>query len=250
MGLRETLETIRSSNAASYSEFESERPRRPSPPIEAAPALGPPPWVTIWTRPRVAIIRLASEASPVWLPLLAIAAGAGQALGRAMITSVGQRFAPSEVVSVFSLIGAVGMLSVVYLGGTVIWAVAGLYGTKPRLSWVWAALAWGSLPNVAMAALMAPAIASYGSDLFAADAVPTPGPPGFFLALLALYLADLVLGLWAAVMTVNALAAVLRISAWRVILVALLSAPIIFAAVVMPVLLALQLARSGWFWLR
>ena len=245
MGLKETLQTIRASNAASYSDFGGERPRRPPPSIVPEGQAGPPPWLLLWSRPRTAIIRLASEASPVWIPVLAIVAGIGQALGRAMVTSVGQRFDPRQLVSVFGLFGALGMLSVVYLGGTVIWAVAGLFGTKPRLPWVWAALAWGALPSAVLAALMAPAVAFYGVDLFDADAVPIPGPPGFFLSLFGLYVADLVLSIWAAAMTINTLSAVLGISPWRVVLVILLASPILFAAVVMPILLALQLARSA-----
>ena len=249
MSLKETLETIRASNAASYSDFEAQGPRRTPTSVVFEGELGATPWLLLWSRPRSAIIRLASEASTVWIPALAIVAGIGQALGRAMVTSIGPRFDPSQLVSVIGLFGALGMLSVVYLGGTVIWAVAGLFGTKPRLPWVWAALAWGALPSVALAALMAPALAWYGVALFDADTVPTPDPPGFFLTFFGLYLADLVLSIWAAVMTINALSAVLGISPWRVVLVILMASPILFAVILMPILLALQLARSANFFL-
>ena len=173
------------------------------------------PLLDIWTSPRRTIRRIV-HADPTYLvnPLIALA-GIAEALDRSSSRNAGDKL---------SLAAILFMCFVVAPGMSLI--ATWFYSHMLRISGNWlggrgdyfelkAAIAWASVPKIAALVLWIPLLLLVGKEMFTEEMPTIDNSPVIALALLAVSLPLVVLGLWAFILLCNTIAEVQGFgSAW------------------------------------
>lgn len=171
------------------------------------------PWVTIWTRPRGTIRGIVNSDPTTFVLPLAMLSGFGNGLTRLFKSQTVEL--PVAGLLVGSIIGgALGGFIGIYLMGFLVRMTGGWLGGRATAQEVRAALAWSSIPIVALLPIQLLTLAVYGADFFRADDPQNVGASKGPL-LLVMAMAMIVLGFWSAFLNIKCVAEVHRFSAWK-----------------------------------
>ena len=172
------------------------------------------PWLTVWTRPRSTIRGIVDTDPTRSVMLLAAITGISSTLNNSL------RKNPGDVLSLPAILG------VALIGGPLFGIIGNRIGgamVRKAGSWIGgvataeecrAAIAWASVPQAVNLILILGLIAVFGNDLFRSAGLEDAGASGAVL-LLAVALAQVVLGIWSGVLTLKCVGEVHRFSAWK-----------------------------------
>lgn len=172
------------------------------------------PWREIWKGPRPTIRRIVDSEPSRGVVLLAAFSGIGGVLGELFRLHAGDEMSMGAILGMAACVGSIGGVVGIYAFGVLFaWTGRWLGG---RGSWreVTAALAWGSVPNVAVLVPMGLTILAVGEGFFRTNGL-AGAPEGLAPLLTALTLAMMVMAIWSAYLKVVCVAEVHRFSAWR-----------------------------------
>jgi hypothetical protein len=239
MGIRDRLETIKTSNVNSYDEFDFQ----PNPPKKPAPPPIGNPWRSIWFRPR-RTIRAIVENNPGYRFFLLVALiGLSKALIRASSRDLGDRVAFPILLALCALLGPILTLIGFSLGAALLAPIGRWLGGVATAAEVRAALAWGSLPYTVVLILWIPLLILVGPELFTSLKPRVFTDPITRFAVFLMYVDDLIMLVWGIVLTLNTLAEVFRMAVWRVILALILMVPPFVAILFVPTILIVGAIR-------
>jgi hypothetical protein len=201
------------------------------------------PWLNIWIRPRGTIRGIVDSDPTQNVILLAMLGGVSNGLTRLFQSRPGDDLPVAGLLIGGLIGGSIGGILGIYLMGLLVrWTGNWLGGTADGAE-VRAALAWSSVPLVALLPVQLVAMAILGQDFFRANGPENPDIQTS-LVMVALGLAMMVLGLWSAFLNIKCVAEVHRFSAWRSLGALLLVGVLVFAVVFLIVALFLGLGMA------
>lgn len=199
------------------------------------------PWLSMWTKPRETIRQIVQSGGDYGVLLLAALGGVAQVLDRATSQNLADEMSVGAILLVALIAGPVAGVLGLYVFGWLLEQTGGWIGGAASGSDLRAALAWGSLPNVAGLLLWIPALALAGGEMFRSATPQLEAQPLLALLLLPIGLLWIALAIWSFVLILLAISEVQRFSAWRalgnLLLAGLLFAvPFVFLGVLAAVL--------------
>ncbi len=177
---------------------------------------GPDPLRTIWSSPRETIRRIVETDPDLHVTLLICLAGISESLDRASTRNAGDDMSLKTILILACILGPLGGLFSVWIFShlirfTGIWLNG--HGAHDEIQ---SAMAWASVPNVAGLALWIALLSLLGEEMFTKKTPFLDTHPTSAWIVLAISLAQLILGIWSLVLLCNTVAEVQGYqSAWR-----------------------------------
>jgi len=193
------------------------------------------PFLTIWTRPRATIRGIVNTNPTLHVTLLAVIGGVIQTLDNASARNSGDRLALPTILISALIGGSLGGLIGLYVGGWLFRHTGKWLGGRAESEEVRAALAWSTVPVVATIPIWAIQLGLAGREMFTSETPALDANPALWLVLIATFVLEAVLGIWAFVIMLKCLGEVHRFSPWR----ALGSILMIVVIIVVPLLVVL-----------
>jgi hypothetical protein len=198
------------------------------------------PFRTIWTRPRATIRGIVDTNPTLHVIPLAMIGGAIQSLDNAATRNAGDRLALPAILIMAIAGGSIGGVIGLYVGGWLLQVAGKWLGGRAEPEGVRAAIAWSTVPVVATIPIWLVQLGIAGHEMFTSQTPTLDANPGLWLVLLASFLVETVLGVWAFVLVLKCLGEVQRFSAWRA-----LGSILLLALVIVVPLLVLALLVIG-----
>lgn len=173
------------------------------------------PWLSMWTRPRETIRQIVGAGGAYGVLLLAALGGVAQVLDRATSQNLGDEMSVGAIMLAAIVAGPVAGILGLYVFGWLLEQTGRWIGGAASGSDLRAALAWGSLPNVAGLLLWIPALALAGSEMFRSATPQLAAQPLLALLLLPIGLMWIALAIWSFVLILLAISEVQEFSDWR-----------------------------------
>jgi hypothetical protein len=202
------------------------------------------PWAAIWTRPRATIRGIVDTYPSRCVTLLAMIYGISSTLNSALQRESerdeGNATSLPAILGLALIAGSIGgVIGNLIMGALVRWTGSWIGGVASAQE-CRAAIAWGSVPQAVNLALVLGLIGVFGNDLFRSVDLEATGR-GKAAILIAVGLAQIVLGIWSAVLTVKCIAEVHRFSAWKSLGALLLVGLVFLGAILIIVLVVFAL---------
>lgn len=173
------------------------------------------PFLSIWVQPRATIRKIVETDPTRHVLLLAMLAGIGQALDRAVSRSTGDSLPLLVILAICILLGPVGGIISLYLSGAIFRWTSSWLGGQASPDEVRAAIAWSSVPTIFILPLWIPQLLIFGEELFTTTTPRLDANPILAILLLGFALVEIGVGIWALVILLNSLGEVNRFSAWK-----------------------------------
>jgi hypothetical protein len=194
------------------------------------------PYLTIWIRPRATIRGIVNKNPSFRVLPIASAGGILQAVQVAVLFLAGDQLCVSMILVLCVVLGPPLGLILLYLGAWIVELSCRMLGGQADSREVRAALAWSSVPFLAMTPLYIIRIALVGKELFTFEKPRLLSQPAVAYLLAATAVPEVVLSIWWLVVTLKALAEVQRFSAWRALgSMLLLLAPFVVLIVIVAI---------------
>ncbi len=185
----------------------------------------PKPWLNIWLTPRTTLRGIIEENPEKYVLLLAILAGLGQVMQKAVPNTLGNRFVSNDALILAFIYGPIAGIISVYSGGAIFRWSGQIFSGKAAPKEVRAALAWASIPQILSSFIVIPVqILLFGNIASFPEELSTP-------ILLTLTGINLILTIWSILLYILCLAEVHQLRFWEG-----------FATLLLPILLFLVLS--------
>ncbi len=195
------------------------------------------PYLTIWMRPRATIRGIVNKNPSFRVLPIASAGGILQAVQVAVLFLAGDQLSVSMILVLCVVLGPPLGLILLYLGAWIVELSCRMLGGQADSREVRAALAWSSVPFLAMTPLYIVRIALVGKEFFTFEKPRLLSQPVVAYLLAATAVPEVVLSIWWLVVTLKALAEVQRFSAWRALgSMLLLLAPFVVLIVIVAII--------------
>lgn len=191
------------------------------------------PWFSMWTKPRATIQQIIDNNPQHLVLLLAAIAGFGEALNRASMKSLGDRFEWPYIFVIAAVAGPIAGIVGLYIGSALLRWVGSWLGGEATAQEIRAAIAWAGVLSIWSILLWVPELALFGQDLFTTATPRIDASPLLAVTLLGFSLVEIILGLWALVVFLKCLGQVQGFSAWR----ALGNLVLAFLVIMVPIML-------------
>lgn len=173
------------------------------------------PWLSIWTRPRATIQQIVDTDPERLVPLLAGVAGISNALDRASMKNLGDKFELPSILLMAVGWGVIGgIIGLLLFAALLRWTGAWI-GGKASQEQLRAAIAWSNVPVIVGLPLWVAELVLFGRELFTSETPRIDADLTLTFTLLGMGLAQLVLGVWALVVYLKCVGQVQGFSAWK-----------------------------------
>ena len=180
------------------------------------PRLGSWPFKAIWFNPRDTIRLIVNTNPELHVNLLIILAGIAESLDRASSKNAGDKISSGMLFLMICVIGPGMSLIGAWIYTHLIRIAGNWLGGRGVYDEIKASIGWSSVPTIVILLLWVPLLILFGKEMFTEEMPSVAGKPGLATALLAISLAQLVLGIWALVLLCNTIAEVQEYrSAWK-----------------------------------
>ena len=169
------------------------------------------PWRSIWLRPRDTIAGVVRHNPRHHVLLLAMAAGIADLLHR-----LSGRLPMTLLLAVG--LGALAGALLLYLKAWLLRRTGHWLGGRASAEHLRAAIAWSSLPNVVTLVLWVPALAVFGSELFATEMPCLLESPRLLVVFAGLAALHAIMGIWSFVLYLHCVGEVQGFSVWKALL--------------------------------
>ena len=175
--------------------------------------ISPKPWKTIWLHPRDTVRRIVADDPSYGVVLLACLSGVSSVLDRASFRNLGDQVPLATILILACTLGPlIGLLSLWAASHLVRWTGNWLGGSASRTH-IKTAMAWALVPVVFALLLLVPELILFREEVFTSG---TPSIDSNLAPALALFLLEIVLGVWSLVLACHTVAEVQGFrSAWR-----------------------------------
>ncbi len=206
------------------------------------PNVPPPlnPWLSIWTRPRDTIEAIVSSDPRRLVLLLAALGGFANALDRASLRDLGDKYDLPVIFGLSAIGGPIGGIVALYVGGALIRWTGTWIGGRASTENIRAAIAWSNVPLIWALLLWIPEALLLGDGLFKSEAPALAENSALALGYLGLVAVQFVIGIWTIVVFLKCLGQVQGFSAWKALGNSLLAA----LAIVVPILVVTFAVRA------
>jgi hypothetical protein len=142
-------------------------------------------------------------------------AGVGQALDRASSRSIGDSIPLVAILAICVILGPIGGIISLYIGGALFRWSGSLLGGQASSQEVRAAIAWASVPTIAVLSLWIPELLIFGEELFTSATPRIDANPFLAVLLLGFAAIEIIAAIWAFVISLQSLGEVHKFSAWK-----------------------------------
>ncbi len=196
------------------------------------------PFISVLTRPRDTVRKIISVDPGLHVLLLISLAGIVDALDRASMRSTGDQIPFLAVVALAAVLGPLSGLIGLWIGSHLVKISGNWIGGKGDRDLIKTALAWATVPKLAILALWIIVMIVLGGDLFTSDMPKISSNPTLLYVLFGFQIVSLVSSIWAIVLLCNTIAEVQEYrSAWKGLANLLLAS----LFVVVPILLVVMI---------
>ena len=139
----------------------------------------PNPFLSIWLKPRATIRRIVSTDRSFGVLPLAMADGVTEMLARTSQLNLGDRIPPSAILAIIIFLGPLAGISLLYLNSWFLALSGRMLKGRATARELRAALAWSSVPSLAMLPLLLIDMALIGTELFMSESPTLDSNPSY-----------------------------------------------------------------------
>jgi len=173
------------------------------------------PWLSIWRQPRATIQQIVDTDLSKHVALFAAGAGFFSSLDRASMRSLGDDYPWLVIVGISAILGPVGGLIFLYLFGALLKWTGRWLGGQAALDGIHAAIGWACWTAICAGLVWIPELALFGEEMFTTQTPRIDSDPWLAIALVAMSVLELAMGIWIVVIFCKCLGQVQRFSAWK-----------------------------------